>query len=173
MRPSHRTRYAIVALPTITPPSGKGLSAEGGRLPTARISLEDSRLNVRAGPDASQRVIAKAFPEELYTLLGVSEDGQWVQIELPDVNGGFGWAAAEYLQTDADLSTLPISNAVSSAPAFRPGDETWLAQPVADATAAVADGRCPDKRTPRRRPSAHAHGPAVAGRQGLPLRRTA
>jgi hypothetical protein len=118
-------------LPTVTPGVGKGADpGTSGRLPTARIALEDSRLNIRAGPDSSHRVIAKAFPEELYALRAISGDGRWVQVDLPNVDGGFGWAAVQYLETGADLLTLPVSDAVSSAPAFRPGDEAWPAEAV-------------------------------------------
>ncbi len=140
---------SAIALPTITPPTGKGLSAAGsGASPKARIALEDSRLNIRAGPGASHRVIAKAFPEEMYALLAVSDDGVWVQIELPNISGGFGWAAAEFLQTSGDLTALPVSSEVSSARSYHPGDEAWPAQPVdaPEPVPAPQDGALPPMR---------------------------
>ena len=123
---------ASAALPTVTPPTGKGLSpSSSSRQPTARIALEDSRLNVRAGPGDTYRVIAKALPEEMVALLARSEDGNWIQIVLPDVTGGFGWAAADYLQTSADLSALPVAAAVSSAPSYVQNQENQTVGKVA------------------------------------------
>ena len=124
-------------LPTVTAlpgKPGKGFTQpDSSRQPTARIALEDSRLNVRAGPGSTYKVIAKALPQKLYTLRAISDDGDWIQIGLPDVAGGFGWAAADYLETNADLKALPVSTSVSSAPAFAAtsnADETGGSEPV-------------------------------------------
>jgi uncharacterized protein YraI len=87
--------------------------------PTARVALEDSRLNLRAGPSSSYPIIAKAQPGELFTLLGRDATSQWLQLALPDVPGGFGWAATEFLSTDAVLADLPVEDAASDAPAYQ------------------------------------------------------
>lgn len=108
------------ALPTVTPAIGKGLTTtDSGRLPTARIALPEGRLNLRAGPGSTYKVIAKAYPDEMYTLLATSADGAWTQLEVPEVAGGFAWASIQYLRMDTELGTLPVSREVSSAPAFR------------------------------------------------------
>ena len=126
------TPLSLVAIPTVTPPTGKGFPpTDSDRQPTARIALDDSRLNVRAGPGDSYRVIAKALPEEMVALRARSDDGKWIQIDLPDVAGGFGWAYAEYLQTSADLNALPVATAVSSAPSYIPVDENSEVMPAA------------------------------------------
>ncbi len=97
---------------------GMPLTAPVGALPTARVRVEGGRLNVRSGPDASQPVLAKAQPDEVYRLLGRSADGDWLQIEMPDLADGFGWVAAEYMEAGADLSSLPVRSDVSGAPVF-------------------------------------------------------
>jgi TolB protein len=92
-----------------------------GDAPLAQVALQESRLNLRAGPGSSHPVIAKAQPNERFALLARDATSQWLQLALPDVAGGFGWAAAEYLRTDAVIADLPISNEVSSAPLYQEG----------------------------------------------------
>ena len=126
---------ASSALPTVTalPETGFSPPDTSGK-PTARIAIEDGRLNVRAGPAATYKVIAKAFADELYVMLARSGDGAWVQIDMPRVTGGFGWAAVEYLESTDDLDALPISDTVSSAPAFGTGGAESVATPTRESS---------------------------------------
>ncbi len=84
--------------------------------PEGRVTLESGRLNVRSGPSATYPVIAKALPGEAYFLLGRSADAVWLQIELLEPSGEFGWVAAEYITADASPDSLPVASDVSDAP---------------------------------------------------------
>jgi len=106
---------ALLPTPTLGAPAGKEEQPQARLL--GRVSLESGRLNVRSGPSATHPVIAKALPDEAYFLLGRSADEAWLQIELVEPAGGFGWVAAEYVIADAALDSLPIASAVSDAPA--------------------------------------------------------
>lgn len=87
---------------------------------TGTITLpDDARLNVRSGPGDDARIIAKAYGGEEYGLLARSEDGAWVQLEMPEIDGGFGWVAAGYVDVDTPFDELPVSDAVSDAPYYQ------------------------------------------------------
>ncbi|MBK8049551.1 MAG: SH3 domain-containing protein [Anaerolineales bacterium] len=75
---------------------------------TATVTLEDSRLNVRSGPSTDYKVLAKAEAGDVFTVVGRTENGDWLQVEPADESGASGWAAAEYLQIDGDASSLPV-----------------------------------------------------------------
>jgi len=113
---------AVVAgSPALLPtPTSSGAQTGQEEQPQARllgrVNLESGRLNVRSGPSATHPVIAKALPGEAYFLLGRSEDGVWLQIELLEPSGEFGWVAAEYITADASPDSLPVASDVSDAP---------------------------------------------------------
>ncbi len=83
---------------------------------TATVALASSRLNVRAGPATSYAIIAKAYPDEVYAVLGRNTAGNWIQIAAPDVADGVGWVAAAYVNVSTAVDALPIAATVSRAP---------------------------------------------------------
>lgn len=95
--------------------------------PTALVLLTASRLNIRSGPGADYPVVAKAQPRELFVALARSGNAEWVQIELPAQEGGFGWVSSQFVETSVPVLDLPISRDVSDAAAL----------PVAPAQAAT------------------------------------
>jgi hypothetical protein len=56
----------------------------------------DSRLNLRAAPDAGADIVRKLQPGVDVAILERSADGSWLRLQLDD--GTTGWAAAEYIQ---------------------------------------------------------------------------
>lgn len=82
---------------------------------TATVSTTLS-LNIRAGPGMDYLVIGKAAPASTVTVVRRSEDGQWLQVEQPELPAGFGWVSARYLDLGADVSDLPLSGEISDAP---------------------------------------------------------
>lgn len=108
------TPTPAVQLPTPTPSAAR-VTGDG---PSARVTLQDSRLNLRAGPGAGYAIIAKAQPDAVYTVLARNAAGDWYQLALPDLSGGFAWAVATYLELDGAAADLPVSAAISSAPSF-------------------------------------------------------
>ena len=65
-------------------------------------------LNLRAGPDVGQKVIARLYSGQTFNF--VAERGNWLQVRLTD--GKIGWASEKYLYTftalDGDtLTVLP------------------------------------------------------------------
>lgn len=93
-----------------------------GDAPVAQVTLQDSRLNLRAGPGSGHPIIAKAMPGERFAILGRDASNQWLQLALPDVVGGFGWGTAEFLSAGVPLADLPITDEVSNAPVYQEGN---------------------------------------------------
>jgi Tol biopolymer transport system component len=83
--------------------------------PTAQVTLPGARLNLRAGPGSGYAILAKAQPDQELPLLARNAAGDWLQVGLAD--GGFAWAATEYLRPSVAVRDLPVSDAVSDAPA--------------------------------------------------------
>ncbi len=76
---------------------------------TAQVAMSGSRLNMRSGPGTTFPVIAKALPREVFVALGRNGDNSWIQLEVPDVAGGFGWVSATYVVLSDPLANLPVS----------------------------------------------------------------
>lgn len=117
---------AMVLLPTATPggqaagepaattKGGVELSAPAvGNLPAVRVTVDNGRLNIRSGPGADYPVITKALPGDVLGVLGRNAAGDWLQVEAPDAAGGFGWVAAEFVESSVAMETLPVSDAVN------------------------------------------------------------
>jgi uncharacterized protein YgiM (DUF1202 family) len=107
--------------------------------PTAVVQMTDSRLNIRSGPGVDYSIVGKAQPREAFTLLARNEAGDWLQIELPENEGGFGWVAARFVTTSAPVQELPVSSDISAAPARA----AVVTPPVAVAAPAPASAAAP------------------------------
>ncbi len=110
--PATRT---TVAAPDVTPETGPTATA-ASPVVTAMVILTESRLNVRAGPNTTYPIIAKAYPGEVYVALARDEGGGWIQIGVPKVADGFGWVSREFVALSQPWERLPVSNQVSTAP---------------------------------------------------------
>ena len=103
-----------------------------------RVSLTNSRLNVRTGPSTGNAVVGKVEFEDRLEIVGTTSDQSWLQIlysedsveddadeddadeEEPDEAAAVGWVATAYVIVGADVATLPVivdvaSNAVAPA----------------------------------------------------------
>src|SRR5690606_28844061 len=76
---------------------------------TATITVTDSRLNIRSGPGTNYPVVGKAYPEEIYSVLGRNRAATWIQLETPDLGEGYGWVAAEYVALSQPILGIPVS----------------------------------------------------------------
>ncbi len=103
----------------------------------AVVTLATSRLNVRSGPSTESTIIAKAYPEEEFTAIGRDESGEWLQLALSDVEGGFGWVSAAYITLSEPIATLPVSVESSNAPIFE-STFTFVDASVVDASVLAA-----------------------------------
>ncbi len=73
--------------------------------PNARVA--DVRLNLRAAPGTG-RVLRVLPPNEPLSLLGRTDDGQWLLARLSDTFQG--WVSAEYVVPEVDVASLPVGS---------------------------------------------------------------
>lgn len=120
---------SMQALPTPTPVPLRGLTAsshalaqallrstppaEGNLLPTplpaavvATVRTDGANLNIRSGPGLDHPVIGSAPNGRVLSVTGLSADGEWLQIAIPDF-ARQGWVFAGLTEVDGDLATLP------------------------------------------------------------------
>ena len=120
-------------------PTGDGMTI------AAAVSTRGSRLNVRSGPAISYAIVAKLQDRTRLSLLARSADGKWVQTALE--GGAFGWVSARFVTTDGSIDALPISDAISNAPALAapaPLMVTQTAQsPISNPQSPVSNPRSP------------------------------
>ncbi len=85
-------------------------------------------LPVRLGPSISYPLMITLKAGDRIDVVGLSEDGLWYQIALPD--GTFGWitASASQVKTAGDLLGVPLALAPTNTP-------TWTPTPTNTATA--------------------------------------
>ena len=91
-----------------------------GELPTMQLTR---RLTVRSGAGPNFDPVGTAEPNIELQVLGVSEDGAWYLIVLPD--GVQGWiASSRFITFDGDINLLPIISET-----IEPPEETETQEP--------------------------------------------
>lgn len=100
------------AVPAATTQAMRPAPAADGR-PTAQVAMTGSRLNVRSGPGTAFPVIGKALPREVFVALGRNRDSTWVQLEVPDIEGGMGWVAGNFVVVSDPVASLPVVETVN------------------------------------------------------------
>lgn len=113
--------------------------------PTAQVAMSGSRLNMRSGPGTTFPVIGKALPREVFVALGRNGDNSWVQLEVPDVVGGFGWVSTTFVVVSDAITNLPISLAINETadPASAAIPLPAVTTPLTDNAAPVEDAAVP------------------------------
>jgi uncharacterized protein YraI len=54
-------------------------------------------LNIRSGPGTNYAIIGKMIQDQTAEVVGISADGLWWAIKIPDAQNGRGWVAAQYV----------------------------------------------------------------------------
>ncbi|MGQ9910109.1 MAG: protein kinase domain-containing protein [Candidatus Flexifilum sp.] len=105
------------ATPTATPTNTP--TATPTATPATPIARVSRSLTVRLGPGSQYPGIATLEPGLPFTLVGLSEDGGWYQVELFD--GRRAWlAVSAFVETFGDLNVLPLAAPPTDTPTFTP-----------------------------------------------------
>lgn len=120
-----------------------GATATNGADAAVTGTVTAAGLNIRSGPGMRYGIVDKATRNQTLTVLARDEAANWVQIALSENADGFGWVAASYVRLSSDIAGLPVSDAVSAAPASVP--TTAASTPNARTTTA---GTTPPVATP-------------------------
>ncbi|MEZ4862334.1 MAG: SH3 domain-containing protein [Caldilineaceae bacterium] len=116
---------ACTSLPTVTNPatSSEVTTNEGGTLPAAEAAapmasgamatVATRSLRVRQEPSETSEVVAGIAEGESYRVIGLSEDGLWVQLAIENTPDNQGWVSANFVTVEGDitdLNTVPVSD---------------------------------------------------------------
>ncbi|HHY55018.1 MAG TPA: cellulase family glycosylhydrolase [Chloroflexi bacterium] len=82
----------------------------------ARVAVD--QLNVRSEPSTAGAIVRLANNGETFTLLGQSEDGQWLQ--LGENGAPLGWGAAEFMTIEERIVQAPAGSDQATAPTAAP-----------------------------------------------------
>jgi hypothetical protein len=113
--------------------------AADGR-PTGRVTMTDSRLNIRSGPGTTFALVGKALPQETFVLLGRNQAGDWLQLELTEAEGDSGWANASFIESSLPVAELPVVETPDAPQAAAQDD---LASTTVELPAATPAGAAP------------------------------
>lgn len=80
----------------------------------ALVRTGNARLNVRSGPGLPYPLIDKVAAGATLAIIARNDDQSWLQIERPELAGGFGWVATQFVAVTEPLSELPVVDAVNS-----------------------------------------------------------
>jgi serine/threonine protein kinase/uncharacterized protein YgiM (DUF1202 family) len=148
--------------PTITasPTATSTLTPSPTDTPTLTLTLTPATPEVRAvrdlvvrgGPGSQYPQVGQLLTDQSLIILGVSEDGAWYQVLLPD--GRWGWvaSAAALVRTAGNIAGVPVAPAPTDTPTwtFTPtatytatATSTWTPVPTATPTSTITPTRIP------------------------------
>lgn len=178
---TRRLRVEDVVIIPITPTPGMGgdtawltptpAAAQPGEavLPsantaTARVIVDDARLNIRSGPGSDAAIVAKVDPETILVVRGRNAAADWLQVSLPDDAAAVGWVAAEFVEVSVPLDSLPVVDGSSVSPVTGGGQEGTKGGQVRPHTAEAVPVALYPTSTPAAKPVAPQ--PQAVGLQG-------
>lgn len=114
---------AVVAPPTATaiPPTPK---------PISLTNADNLFVNVRKGPGLTFDILGQLKQNESANAKGKSADGQWIQIEFKQGDGGVGWLSAGLVKLGGDANTLAVVQASGQTVTTTTTTTTTVAQPT-------------------------------------------
>lgn len=86
------------AVPNVAPPESTQQPAVG--------KVNTQILNLRQGPATTFEIVDRLQQDTQVVLLGRLSDTTWLKVNVPSI-GKEGWVAAEYIDANVDIKTLP------------------------------------------------------------------
>lgn len=99
-----------------------GAQSSAGPLDQAQATVTARSLRVRGEPSPAGEVVGGIKEGEVYDVIGLSSDGEWIQLAVPAIVGGSGWVSANFVEvqgsiTEAAVTAVTAPPAVTSPPA--------------------------------------------------------
>lgn len=85
-----------------TPPAAEAAMTES----SAMATVATRSLRVRQNPDEGSEVVAGIAAGETYRVIGLSTDGQWIQLAIENTPDGAGWVSANFVTVEGDITDL-------------------------------------------------------------------
>jgi uncharacterized protein YgiM (DUF1202 family) len=89
--------------------------AASGAIGDAKATVSARSLRVRAEPSSTAEVIGGIKEGEVYDVVGLSSDGEWVQLAVPAIPGGEGWVSANFVSVQGAITGATITEAAPAA----------------------------------------------------------
>lgn len=74
----------------------------------AMATVATRSLRVRQEPNETSEVVAGIGEGETYRVVGLSADGQWIQLAIESAPDGAGWVSANFVTVEGDITNLAI-----------------------------------------------------------------
>ncbi len=81
----------------------------------AKATVSARSLRVRAEPSPDAKVIGSIKEGQVYDVVGLSSDGEWVQLTIPAIPGGKGWVSANFVSVQGAITGAAITEAATAA----------------------------------------------------------
>lgn len=118
--PANETVAEVTATPasnsSAQTPTTSTTTAEN--LKVSAVISSQFGLNLRQEPNPASASITLLADSKTFPVVGRSEDGQWLQLQLAD--GNLGWAVSQYMNVDGDVTALPIGGIGAATPTPAP-----------------------------------------------------
>ena len=120
----------VVATEEATPAPTEEVVTEG-TASTAQATVIVRSLRVRAEPGDAGEVIFGIKQGEVYNVIGMSDDGLWAQLAIPDAPAGMGWVAVNFVTVEGSIADATVTEtpAATETPATGGSVGTITAQP--------------------------------------------
>lgn len=136
--PPSPTATELPALLEATPTSGAVVPTETATPAlTALVADNGIGLNMRAGPDATQPIVARLLPLTPLTIEGRSGDSSWLL--AVSVTGDRGWVFADFVTLTGSLEAVPVVTEIVTAASLTPTASDVTSTPVPPSPADSGD----------------------------------
>ncbi|MBL8154183.1 MAG: protein kinase, partial [Anaerolineae bacterium] len=132
--PTATASPSATATPTRTPSATP--TASQTPTPATPVAITQRSIIARSGPGSQYPRVAEIPVDSELVIIGVSEDGGWLKVMLPDGREGWLAASAASVTTAGNIQALPIALAPTDTP-------TWTPTPTNTATPTVTPSRTP------------------------------
>lgn len=82
---------------------------------TARVTVTDSRLNIRSGPGTNFAIVDRANAGDVFVVSGRNVEATWIEVLLPDTEDGYGWVSADFVTLSQPILGIPVSERIDEA----------------------------------------------------------
>ncbi len=91
-------------------------AAGAGAVSAAKATVSARSLRVRSEPSVGGTVVGGIKEGEEYDVIGLSSDGEWVQLAIPALPSGSGWVSTNFVSVAGAITEAPVTTVTAPAP---------------------------------------------------------
>jgi uncharacterized protein YgiM (DUF1202 family) len=161
---------AVASGTSVPAAAGTPEAAPAGGVEAAKATIATSSLRVRELPSDDAEVVAAANEGDVFSVVGISSDGAWIQVEIEEGPDGLGWISAEFVTLAGDITSIQVVE-VETVEATAEATEEATAEATEEATeeaTAEATPEATEEATPEPTEEATAEPTAEATEEATP-----